>query len=213
MQGITTWANARQGITFTNPPERSLDGQCVTLVKAFLTECCDGISDPYGARGNAIDFGNTLVNQGYADQITGELVPGDILVYDVGTAYGHIALYIGGEQLFEENAAYPPASLASNGTWTSRIGAYRSATWAYRIRPQYYNNNNQEEGQDNMRHIFNTGDGALYWFNETHWGGYHDYDELQFDLNNGQATMPVIDWTDRRAPWDGRMKATRVFVG
>ncbi|MDR1448423.1 MAG: CHAP domain-containing protein [Candidatus Ancillula sp.] len=211
MQDITTWANARQGITFEDFSNSDLSGQCVALVKCFLAECCDGINSPYGARGDAIDFGNTLVAQEYADQTTGELVPGDILVYDEGTQYGHIALYIGNEQLFEENAAYPPASLASNGTWTSRIGAYRNATWAYRMRHQYYNNNEQE-GQDNMRHVYNKGDGALHWFTDTHYGGYHDYDELQADLNTGVAKMPVIDWTDPNYPLWVRCEATRIFV-
>jgi hypothetical protein len=181
------------------------------LLKAFLAELT-GVPTPYSARGNAIDFGNTLVSQGYAQPVTdcSQLTPGDILVYDEGTLYGHIALYIGDNQLFEENCALPPATKTPNGTWTSRIGDYRPATYIYRLLKQYFTDNEQED--NNMRQVDNKGDGALHWFTDTHFGGYHDYDELVADLNNGQAVLPVIDWSDRSAPWDVRIESTRIRI-
>jgi hypothetical protein len=162
-------------------------------------------------RGNAIDFGNTLVAQGYATRVS-DLQVGDILVYDEHNEYGHIASYLGENEMFEENCTMSPAHLAPNGTWTSRIGVYRPATWIYRMLPQYYNNSNNYQKGNEMRQVYNKGDGALHWFTETHWGDYHNYDELQADLNTGQAILPVIDWSNRSAPWDARIESTRVRV-
>jgi hypothetical protein len=211
VQKVIDWAQARQNITFVNLPDRSLDGQCVTLIKAFLAECCDNISEPYSARGNAIDYGFTLNEQGYTDSVYSNiLLPGDILVYHTNSQYGHIALYIGNNQIFEENCQLAPATLAYNGTMTSRIGTYRQANFIYRLKKQYYNEDNKEE--NNMRKIYNKGDGALHWFTDTHFGNYHNYDELQADVNNGVAQLPVIDWSDRSAPWDVRIESTRVEI-
>ncbi|MDR2082336.1 MAG: C40 family peptidase [Candidatus Ancillula trichonymphae] len=207
MQNVRTWALARQGITFVNPPDESLDGQCVTLIKAFLAECCEGVANPYAARGNALDFGSVLVAQGYAAQVS-NLQPGDILVYDVGTPYGHIALYIDDNRLFEENAAVSPATLAMNGTWTSRVGDYRTATSVYRLGEQYYNENTNG-GSDMTRRLYNKGDGAIWWYTDTHYGAYSDGAQLDIDLQSGSAVLPVYDYTDRSAPWDIRIEQTR----
>jgi hypothetical protein len=208
MQRIRNWANVNINKTFVDQSDPRLNGQCVALVKCFLAECCDCIPNPYGSRGNAKDYGENLVEQGLATYAT-EPQAGDILVW-TGGAYGHIALYLGSGVLFEENSNLTPATLAPNGTYTSRIGLYRTPDKIYRLKPQYYNN--EKKKGTIMRTLFNDGSGAIGWFTPTHWGYYSDPDELQVDINTGQATYPCIDWTNRSAPWDLRMKRTRIMV-
>jgi cell wall-associated NlpC family hydrolase len=152
-------------------------------------------------------MGSTLVAQGCADKVsTQALQAGDILVYDEGTPWGHIALYLGNNLLFEENAAYPPATKAANGTYTSRIGTYRPATYVYRMKLQYYNNNN-EKGK-NMRKAWSDGK-SIYWFSDEYWGVYPNADALQIDINSGSVELPILDYSNRTAPWDARIKETR----
>lgn len=81
------------------------NGQCVSLIKALLEFL--GVNDPYGARGNAKDVGDTLLRQGIARQGGGWLA---ILVNrDMGliqgVRYGHIWIDLAGEANYEQNGA------------------------------------------------------------------------------------------------------------
>lgn len=146
MINATDWANSNLNKIFINPPARSLDGQCVTLVKAYLEQC--GINDPYQARGNAKDFGNTLVNQGLATVVsTANRLSGDIVVWPQdGGRYGHIGVLIDGDRIFEENVGLIGArsEVVTGGTlvYASRIDPLY-ANWRvglpvfYRLVPKY----------------------------------------------------------------------------
>lgn len=81
------------------------NGQCVSLIKALLEFL--GVNDPYGARGNAKDVGDTLLRQGIARQGGGWLsilVNRDMGLID-GVRYGHIWVDLAGEANFEQNGA------------------------------------------------------------------------------------------------------------
>ena len=81
------------------------NGQCVSLIKALLEFL--GVDNPYGARGNAKDVGDTLLRQGIATNGGGWLV----LVVNrsmgriSGVTYGHIWIDLAGEANYEQNGA------------------------------------------------------------------------------------------------------------
>lgn len=81
------------------------NGQCVSLIKALLEFL--GAPNPYAARGNAKDYGDTLVRQGIASNRAGWLnvcVNRDMGVIG-GVRYGHIWLDLSGEMNVEQNGA------------------------------------------------------------------------------------------------------------
>lgn len=81
------------------------NGQCVSLIKALLEFL--GAPNPYSARGNAKDVGDTLLRQGIAKNGRGWLTVcinrsmGNI----GGVTYGHIWLDLMNEANFEQNGA------------------------------------------------------------------------------------------------------------
>lgn len=85
-------------------------GQCVSLIKALM-EFLGDIPNPYGARGNAIDVGDTLLRQGIANNGTGWLnvvVNRDMgRIYENGrwNNYGHIWIDVNNEFNIEQNGA------------------------------------------------------------------------------------------------------------
>lgn len=97
------YANARIGIFFPGNP-RTLDGQCVSLVKWFLQEMTS-VPAPQAARGHAMDYGNNLVAQGHAVEVgASQRLPGDIVVWQRdGGGYGHIGILLTGDRIFEQN--------------------------------------------------------------------------------------------------------------
>lgn len=75
-------------------------GQCVSLIQHYIKDC---LEQPTKPRGNAIDWINTYVNEGL-----GKVVPkpqkGDILVFPhEANGYGHIAIYIDSNTLYDQN--------------------------------------------------------------------------------------------------------------
>jgi hypothetical protein len=79
----------------------SLNGQCVTLIKALMEFL--GVPNPYGARGNAKDAGNSYVAQGIGTAGSGWL---NICVNpSMGGGYGHIWVDLAGEANYEQNGA------------------------------------------------------------------------------------------------------------
>ena len=97
------YANQRIGIFFPGNPA-NLTGQCVSLAKWFLGEMCQ-VDNPQIARGNAKDFGDTLVNERLAHIVqASERKRGDLVVWKLdGGGYGHIGVLCSGDQIFEEN--------------------------------------------------------------------------------------------------------------
>lgn len=80
-------------------------GQCVSLVQAFMYKVC-GI--PVKARGHAKDFGQNLVANKLAKEISfNSIKNGDIIVFQdlglyKGVYYGHIGIYYNGK-VFDQN--------------------------------------------------------------------------------------------------------------
>nr|DAK15096.1 MAG TPA: CHAP domain protein [Caudoviricetes sp.] len=124
------YAARRLGTFFPGSSNGTMDdgdltGQCVSLVKWFGAEMC-GLPNPGAARGNAKDFGNTLVNQGLAYEVSpNQRQQGDLVVWPLdGGGYGHIGVLLSGDRVFEQNVALPGSStrvVAGNTVYSSRI--------------------------------------------------------------------------------------------
>lgn len=133
------YAAPRQNVFFPGVVP-SLDGQCVSLVKAFLQDMTS-VPNPQSARGDARYMGHTLVNQGHATEVPyAERKRGDIIGYEYGV-YGHIGVVLSGNRTFEENVNWPGvASKIVDGdrVYASRIGSlgegWRHDQHIYRIK-------------------------------------------------------------------------------
>lgn len=81
------------------------NGQCVSLIKALLEFV--GAPDPYKARGNAKDVGDTLVREGIARNGNGWLMVAvnRSMGRIGGVTYGHVWIDLSGEANFEQNGA------------------------------------------------------------------------------------------------------------
>ena len=131
------YAAKRLGIFFPGSSNGTMDdgdltGQCVSLVKWFGAEMCQ-LPNPGAARGNAKDFGNTLVNQGLAYEVApNQRQQGDLVVWPLdGGGYGHIGVLLSGDRVFEQNVALPGSSarvVAGNTVYSSRIDPFH-ANW------------------------------------------------------------------------------------
>ena len=78
-------------------------GQCVSLIKGLMNFL--GVPNPYAARGNAKDCGDTLLRQGIATNGSGWLnvvVNRDMGLID-GVRYGHIWVDLANEANYEQN--------------------------------------------------------------------------------------------------------------
>lgn len=76
-------------------------GECVSLVQRYTNEVA-GV--PLQARGNAIDYGDNLIRNGYGTAVSTPKY-GDILVYgaNYGGGYGHVVIYIDANTIFDQN--------------------------------------------------------------------------------------------------------------
>lgn len=109
-QEVRDFLNSQVGL-MVNAKAGIFNGQCVTLIKALLEFL--GAPNPYAARGNAKDAGNTLVRQGIAANKKGWLNVvvnrdmGNIYEPSLGkyVNYGHIWLDLEGEANYEQNGA------------------------------------------------------------------------------------------------------------
>lgn len=102
---IRSFLDSLVGGVVINKPNRDYDGQCVTLIKALLEFL--GAPDPYAARGNGKDVGDTLIRQGIGTAGRGWLtvvVNRDMGVIG-GVRYGHIWLDLMDEANYESNGA------------------------------------------------------------------------------------------------------------
>lgn len=111
MISLEQFINNNTGKFVGVPWSSNLDGQCVSLVQQYISQC---LGQPMKARGNAKDWSTTYVNEGLGT-IVNDLQKGDLLVWgaEEGDGYGHIAIYYQNNQIFEQN--YPWGSPAHLG--------------------------------------------------------------------------------------------------
>lgn len=160
------YAAKRLGIFFPGSSngtmnDGDLTGQCVSLVKWFGAEMCD-LPNPGAARGNAKDFGDTLVRQGLAYEVAaGARQQGDIVVWPQdGGGYGHIGVLLSGDRVFEQNVALPGSAtriVAGNTVYSSRIDPLyanwrRGSARFYRMRN--YVGNRPSVSDDQIRQVY-----------------------------------------------------------
>lgn len=102
---IRSWLNARVGKKVKDKSNYYLDGQCVALIKALLEFL--GAPNPYQARGNAKDYGDTLLRQGIAKKGRGYLnvVVNRSMGVIGGVRYGHIWVDLKDYANYEQNGA------------------------------------------------------------------------------------------------------------
>ena len=103
-QEVRDFLNSQVGQK-VNPKAGIYNGQCVSLIKALLEFL--GVPNPYAARGDAINCGDTLLRQGIANNGKGWLtiVVNRDMGYIDGVHYGHIWIDVSGEANFEQNGA------------------------------------------------------------------------------------------------------------
>lgn len=102
---IRAFLDGQVGRIAPHPGYPSLNGQCVTLTKALMEFL--GVPNPYAARGNAIDAGDTYIRQGLGTPGKGWLtiVVNRDMGYIGGVHYGHIWIDLQGEANYEANGA------------------------------------------------------------------------------------------------------------
>lgn len=100
-------------VPWATKPSR-LKGQCVSLIQSYIKEC---LEQPAKARGNAKDWISTYVNEGLGKIVT-KLQKGDIIVWgsDYGNRYGHIAIYVDTNRVYEQNRYTHDNRCAGYGT-------------------------------------------------------------------------------------------------
>lgn len=134
------YANARIGIFFPGFPE-PYTGQCVSLAKWFIGEMCQ-VDDWQKARGDAKNFGDTLVNEQLAYIVSAaNRKRGDIVVWK---SQNHIGVLCSGDMIFEENVnisgSIPTDIPDGNGGFTTVYASRLDPLYAsYRIgSPTFY---------------------------------------------------------------------------
>jgi len=102
---IRAFLDSKVGTIVPHPGYPDLNGQCVTLTKALMEFL--GVPNPYAARGNAIDAGDTYIRQGLGTEGKGWLtmVVNRDMGYIGGVHYGHIWVDLQGEANYESNGA------------------------------------------------------------------------------------------------------------
>lgn len=102
---VRAFLDSQVGKIAPHPGYPSLNGQCVTLTKALMEFL--GVPNPYAARGDAINAGDTYIRQGIGKAGKGWLtiVVNRDMGYIGGVHYGHIWIDLQGEANYESNGA------------------------------------------------------------------------------------------------------------
>lgn len=96
---VRAWLNAQNGRQVADKSDPRLNGQCVALIKGLMEFL--GVANPYAARGNAKDAGDTYIRQGIGTNSRGWLT---ICVNrNMGGGYGHIWVDVLNEFNIEQN--------------------------------------------------------------------------------------------------------------
>lgn len=100
---VRAFLDSKVGTIVPHPGYPSLNGQCVTLTKALMEFL--GVPNPYAARGDAINAGDTYLRQGIGVPGKGWLtiVVNRDMGYIGGVHYGHIWVDLQGEANYESN--------------------------------------------------------------------------------------------------------------
>lgn len=100
-QQVIDWLESNVGTTVACKGNPSLDGQCVTLIKALMEFI--GVPDPYKARGHAKSCIATYLSEGIAGSGTGFLSV--FSSKNMGDGYGHIWCNAGDDSgtFYEQN--------------------------------------------------------------------------------------------------------------
>lgn len=99
---VLNWLNSQVGLIVPDKSDARLNGQCVALPKGLMDFL--GVPNPYAARGNAKDAGDTYLRQGIAREGAGWLTI--IVNRDMGGGYGHIWIDLQNTANFEQNGAW-----------------------------------------------------------------------------------------------------------
>lgn len=102
---IRAFLDGQVGKIAPHPGYPSLNGQCVTLTKALMEFL--GVPNPYAARGDAINAGDTYIRQGIGSPGKGwlSIVVNRDMGFIAGVHYGHIWIDLQGEANYEANGA------------------------------------------------------------------------------------------------------------
>lgn len=102
---IRAFLDGQVGKIAPHPGYPDLNGQCVTLTKALMEFL--GVPNPYAARGDAINAGDTYIRQGLGTAGKGWLtiVVNRDMGYIGGVHYGHIWIDLQNEANYEANGA------------------------------------------------------------------------------------------------------------
>lgn len=102
---IRAFLDSKVGTKVPHPGYPDLDGQCVTLTKALMEFL--GVPNPYAARGDAINAGDTYIRQGLGTPGRGWLtvVVNKDMGYIGGVHHGHIWIDLLNEANYESNGA------------------------------------------------------------------------------------------------------------
>jgi hypothetical protein len=93
-------------------PNGEYKGQCVSLVQQYINQC---LGQPATARGDAKTWITSYVNEGLG-HTTSDQKKGDILVFpNEANGYGHIAIYIDANTLYDQNNTRHDKGLAGYG--------------------------------------------------------------------------------------------------
>lgn len=118
-QEVIQFLESKVGTTVPCKGNPSLDGQCVTLMKALLEFL--GAPDPYKARGHAKTVISAYLSEGIADPGTGFLSVFSNKNMGVvsGIAYGHIWCNVGdGDGTYYESNGQKPLTVTKGKTYT-----------------------------------------------------------------------------------------------
>ena len=140
LQQFVDWALAARSVG--KYQDGSYKGECVSLINQY---CWRVLNIPAGSWGNAVDWASNATVLSYFNKVS-KAEPGDILVYGgtAGNPYGHIELYLGGNQSLGQNRSYS-GTVVRGTTIANPIAILRSksedlgimneedAKWLYRL--------------------------------------------------------------------------------
>jgi hypothetical protein len=98
---VRRWLEARVGTTVADKSDARLNGQCVALIKGLMEYL--GVPNPYAARGNARDAGDSYIAQGIGTNGKGWLTI--VVNRNMAGSFGHIWVDLKSEANYEQNGA------------------------------------------------------------------------------------------------------------
>lgn len=187
-QEIRDFLNSQVGQS-VNAKAGRYKGQCVSLIKALFEFL--GVNDPYGARGDAKDAGDTYVRQGIAANGSGWLNVcvnrdmGRLFVDGKWQTFGHIWLDLSGEANFEQNGAKALTTTKGTRPIQQAQQIINLDRW---VAPEAPRKSNEVIAKEVLAGAWGNGDDRK---NRLQAAGY-DYNAIQAIVNKGgSAPAPV----------------------